>query len=142
MKKIFPASIIICAALLLAAAITVQKVASAPQTESAMDYSVYTDALDLIEIVEASELDADVLQTRNGKLIIERCIGIVDNAETGDGHVLNEDPNCNYISYRGVPGVLTGNVVCTYFIYNPDTNYIDDILLRFDYIIDSRTTEN
>lgn len=142
MKKIVPTGIIIGTIFLLGAGVIAQKAASAPQPESVMDYSACADALDLIEIVEASELDADVLQNRNGKLIIECCIGIVDNAETGAGHVLNEDPESNYISYRGVPGISTGNVICTYFIYNPDNNYKDDIIMRFDYIIDSCTIEN
>lgn len=137
MKKIIHAGVIIGVILLFGVAIAVQKAAKTPQPESAIDYSGYTDALNLIEIVEASELDADALQTRNGKLIIERCIGIVDNAETGEGHVLNEDPESNGISYRSVTGISTGNVICTYFIYNPDNNYIDDIIMRFDYIIDS-----
>ena len=137
MKKIIHAGVIIGVVLLLGTAIAVQKAVRTPQPESAIDYSRYADMLNLIEIVEASELDADTLQTRNGKLIIERCIGIVDNAETGEGHVLNEDPESDGISYRSVTGISTGNVICTYFIYNPDNNYIDDIIMRFDYIIDS-----
>jgi len=31
---------------------------------------------------------------------------------------------------------MEGDTILTYFIYNPDTNYMDDILERFDYVID------
>ena len=109
---------------------------------SDMDYYAYADSLDLIEIINGEDLPAEVLQDRNGKLIIERVIGIVDDVETGDGHTLNKDPNCQYICYKRVPGISVGTIVCTYYIYNPDTNYEDDIMMRFDYIIDSCAVEN
>ena len=111
-------------------------------TAKELDYRTYADTLDLIEIINAEDLTADEIQNRNGKLIIERVIGQVDNAETGDGHLLYEDSRYNYISYKGVPGILTGNVMCTFLIYNTDNNYEDDIMMRFDYVIDSCAVEN
>jgi len=77
----------------------------------------------------------EMLAARNGKLIIERAVGIVEDAETGAGHVIGYPEF--YISYARVEGISNGNVICTYFIYNPETNYEDDILMRFDYIIDT-----
>ena len=45
-------------------------------------------------------------------------------------------PDYYYISYRSVEDFQEGDTILTYFIYNPDTNYTDDILERFDYVID------
>ena len=99
-----------------------------------MSYHEYANELDLIEIIDSEALSAEALENRNGKLIIERVIGIVDNAETGAGHELS-DENA-FISYSAVEGISNGNIICTYLIYNPDTNYIDDIEARYDYIIE------
>lgn len=103
---------------------------------SEMNYHEYADSLDLAEIIDSTELTLEALQNRNGKLIIERVIGEVDNASTGAGHVLD---NANYyINYESVPNITNGNIICTYLIYNPGNNYEDDIMLRFDYIIDTK----
>lgn len=84
------------------------------------------------EVIDSDKLSNEDIENRNGKLIIERVIGVMDDAETGAGHVLN---NGNfYISYKRVDGISNGNVICSYFVYNPDTNYIDDIIMRFDYV--------
>ena len=110
-------------------------IAHATKSESEMDYYSYADSLALAEVIDSTDLTLEMLETRNGKLIIERCIGIVDDATNGDGHEIN-DTNA-YICYKSVDGIKKGNVICTYFIYNPDNNYMDDILMRFDYIIDT-----
>ena len=92
--------------------------------------------LNIIQIYETDDLTAEILENRNGNIIIEKTIGQVLN-ENGDGIVLNTDDDYyNYISYRYVEGAQTGDIILTYFIYNPDTSYIDDIMDRFDYIID------
>lgn len=109
-----------------------------PQT--GVDYYTYAESLDLVEIINANDLTFEELNSRNGKLIIERVIGIVEDAENGVGHVLFS-PNYEYISYESVKGIRNGNIICTYLIYNPDTNYEDDILMRFDYVIDSMAVE-
>lgn len=85
------------------------------------------------EIVNSSNLSADDLQARNGKIIIERVVGVVDDAETGAGHTI--DNGNYYICYDDVEGISKGNKVCTYLVYNPGTNYVDDVVARFDYII-------
>ena len=104
-----------------------------------MSYHEYASELDLIEIIDSEALSTEALENRNGKLIIERVIGVVDNAETGAGHLLsNKD---DFISYANVEGIANGNVICTYLIYNPGTNYIDDIEARYDYIIEKGTVD-
>ena len=104
--------------------------------KSEMNYYRYAQDLDQIEVINATELTLEELENRNGKLIIERVVGVVDNAETGEGHVLYEDL-FNYISYKSTKGIKNGDVVCSYFIYNPSTNCSDDTIMRFDYIIDN-----
>lgn len=89
------------------------------------------------ELYDASELFAEVLENRNGMVIVERCIGFVINKETGDGRVLNAlDENYNYISYRSVAeDYCDGTVFVSYMIYNPDNNYVDDIIERYDFVL-------
>lgn len=100
-------------------------------------YRQMLENLDIVEVYDCSELTAEILENRDGKIIIEECIGTVTNKETGAGKLLNyTDPDYYYISYSNVDGIRDGSVVLTYFIYNPDSNYIDDILYRFDYIIE------
>lgn len=94
---------------------------------------------DNIEIINSCDLTIEELQSRNGKLIIEVVIGQVDNFVTGAGHVL-DNPDF-YISYSSVEGISNGNIICTYFIYNPENNYEDDIMYRYDYIIDAQTND-
>lgn len=96
---------------------------------SVQSYRTYAN---FAKIIDSTEITYEEIEHRNGKLIIERVIGIVEDTN-GNGHAL-EDENY-YISYARVPNVSKGNIICTYFIYNPDTNYADDILKRFDYII-------
>ena len=101
-------------------------------------YEDYADTLDLIEVIDSNDLTIEALSNRNGKLVIERVIGIVEDAETGAGSVLNGDKNYYYISYDEVEGIHNGDIICSFIIYDPDTNYEDDIMLRFDYIIDCK----
>jgi len=100
-----------------------------------MDYYAYADSLDLIEIVNSPDLSMEDLAGRNGKLIIEQVVGVVTDAETGDGYIVGYTDY--YISYASVEGIQNGDVICSYMVYNPDNNYEDDILIRFDYIIDT-----
>ena len=44
----------------------------------------------------------------------------------------------DYICYKRVKGIKTGDTVLTIFIYNPGSNYTDDIIDRIDYIIDRK----
>lgn len=99
-------------------------------------YRELSEEIGAIEIVDSADLSLEDLENRKGKIIIEKCIGVVENSD-GDGRVLNcADPDYYYISYRSVEDFQEGDTILTYFIYNPDTNYTDDILKRFDYVID------
>lgn len=99
-------------------------------------YRELSEEIGAIEIVDSAGLSLEDLENRKGKIIIEKCIGVVENSD-GDGRVLNcADPDYYYISYRSVEDFQEGDTILTYFIYNPDTNYTDDILERFDYVID------
>lgn len=77
-------------------------------------------------------------RTEGNRLIVERAIGIVTNAERqGDGKILNAIDGCDYISYRNVDfQTCDGTIILTYLIYNPDTTYTDDIIERYDFCLD------
>lgn len=99
-------------------------------------YRNISDEIRAIEIIDSADLSLEDLENRKGKIIIEKCIGVVENSD-GDGKVLNcYDSNYDYISYRSVEDFQVGDTILTYLIYNPDTSYTDDILERFDYVID------
>ncbi len=106
-----------------------------------MDYYAYAESLDLIEIIDSPDLTMEMLEARNGKLIIERAVGVVTDIETGDGYLIGYPEF--YISYEQLvsenENVQNGNVVCSYIVYNPDNNYCDDIIMRFDYLIDAKS---
>lgn len=122
--------------LAIAALIGTIATATTARAETVDFYNQLSDDLNIIQVYEVDDLDCETLENRNGNIIIEKIIGQVLNAE-GDGIILNtEDDYYNYISYRGVEGAEVGDIVLTYCIYNPDTTYTDDIIERFDYIID------
>lgn len=76
--------------------------------------------------------DMELLENRDGKLVIEMAVGVVLD-EDGNGKIINCQycPDC-YIHYSCGS---VGDVIESYFVYNPDTNYYDDIMDRYDYII-------
>lgn len=90
-----------------------------------------------VRVYDSSELTAEVLENRIGRIVVERCVGVVTDAERGDGKLLNaEDPEYSYIGYRnlGFP-VSDGAEVLSYMVYNPINNGVDDIILRLDFPI-------
>lgn len=91
-----------------------------------------------IVVYDASELTANILENRRGTTVVERCFGRVTNAEQGDGKILNyADADYYYISYRGVYRPLSdGTILLSYMVYNPDNGYVDDIVERYDFILD------
>lgn len=94
----------------------------------------FVDELDAVQIIGCSELTGDILAARDGKIIVEEIIGIATSDK--DGRIINcKNPDYNYISYENVDGAKPGDIVVTYCIYNPDTSYEDDIILRRDYIV-------
>lgn len=88
-------------------------------------------------LYDSSELTQEVLTHRQGTVIMERCIGLVTNGQTGDGEVLNAaDPEYAYISYASADAAYRdGTVMLTYFLYNPESNAADDILSRHDFVL-------
>lgn len=90
---------------------------------------------DRLEIIDCNELSLDLLENRNGKLIIERVVGEVLD-ENGNGKVINApDGEDLYIHYDMEKGFEVGDLVVSYCIYNPDSNAPDDIIERFDYAL-------
>lgn len=90
-----------------------------------------------VKLYDCSELTAEVLEGRQGTTIVERCIGIVTDGQSGDGRILNLPDDCGYyISYRGIYRPISdGTVILSYMVYNPDNNYIDDIMERYDFVL-------
>lgn len=90
-----------------------------------------------IKVVDGSKLIGKMLMTRKGKNIvyIERIKGVVTNNK-GDGKILNAPKGVGtYISYKRVPKAKKGDKIITYCVYDPYTNYTDDIILRLDFIM-------
>lgn len=119
----------------------VEDVGDYTKTEELFLAELRTNGLVDYEMYDSSELSADVLENRKGTTIIERCIGVVTDASSGNEHgiVLNaHDPEKNHIGYgalAGIDEIADGTVVLSYMIYNPDNNYIDDITERYDFVI-------
>lgn len=91
-----------------------------------------TETDNFCQVYNSSDLTEDILANRQGKIIIEKCVGTVTDDEK-NGAIQNADSDYNYISYADVD-CIKGDTVITYLIYNPNTNYIDDVVERFDFI--------
>lgn len=87
-----------------------------------------TETDNICQLYDSSDLTEDILANRQGKLIIEKCVGTVSDDEK-NGSL--EDGS--YISYADVD-CAKGDTITTYLIYNPDTSYTDDVAERFDYV--------
>lgn len=89
-----------------------------------------------IRIYEPIDLTDEILTNRTvDELIIEHDTGVVLN-DLGDGEVTNPfDSNYTYISYCNLMEYANpGDTVTTYCIYNPYTQYEDDIKFRIDIV--------
>lgn len=71
----------------------------------------------------------DALETRDGKIIIEVSSGTVLDNE-GNGQDI-----CGYYVKYDSERFSAGDQVRSVFVYNPKTNYIDDIISRTDTLI-------
>lgn len=109
----------------------------APKANDPVDfYREMVDEMEPLRVIDSEDLTMEMLQNRKGTIIIEKVIGVANDNE-GNGKILNaKNPDYFYISYKSVPNVKKGNVILTYFVYNPDNNIEDDIMERFDFIID------
>lgn len=88
-----------------------------------------------VMVFQPDELPLEVLENRNGAVVIEMLISRIDSVETGDGTVLNTDSEFNYISFREylkTNEAKDGDIMLTYCVYDPSNNYEDDIVIRFD----------
>ena len=85
-----------------------------------------------VQIIPERKLTYAKRRSRKGKVLyIERCVGTVTTSNM-DGVTTNGD----YISYRCLKGkAKVGDVIVTYFAYNPNTRWIDDITDRCDAIL-------
>ena len=71
----------------------------------------------------------DALENRNGKIVIEVSSGtVLDDA--GNGQDI-----CGYYIKYDSERFSAGDQVQSVFVYNPETNYIDDIISRTDTLI-------
>ena len=110
---------------------------SKPMSDALKNIGYYrnlADEVGAVEIYDGSELTEVILCNRNGKIIVEKCIGIVLDDE-GNGRQLNPAvEGQDYIKYHGI---TAGSVVLSVFVYNPDNNSTDDIEIRKDFVLDS-----
>lgn len=93
-----------------------------------------------IDIYDTRDITENLLESRTegNRVIVERAIGIVTNAERqGDGKILNAIDGYDYISYNNVDfQTYDGTIILTYLVYNPNTTYTDDIIERYDFCLD------
>lgn len=89
-----------------------------------------------VQVIDCNDLTLEMLTTRKEKNImyIERIFGrVIDN--NGNGKILNPPEDGGYyISYDRVEDARKGNLIITYCVYNPYTNYDDDVIERWDFI--------
>ena len=82
-----------------------------------------------IDSQEESDKCYEALQHRKGKIVVEVVTGTV-TGENGDGQIDYQ----GYIKYHG--DLAVGTRIESVMIYNPNNNYIDDIMYRADTIIE------
>lgn len=90
----------------------------------------------ITKVIDCNDLTEEMLTTRTEHRImyIERIIGKVTDNEK-NGTVLNPPVDGGYyISYASVKGARKGDLVVTYCVYNPYTNWDDDVIERWDFI--------
>lgn len=89
-------------------------------------------------VIDCDKLTEKMLTHRSNKkhhiMYIEHICGIVtDNKK--NGKVLNPPKDGGYyISYRSVKNARKGDAIITYCVYNPFSNYDDDVIERWDFI--------
>lgn len=105
---------------------------TASSTMAAVSRLCRMDSVEMYFTCTQDDYDAmtDVLAHRNGKIIIKVI----------EATVLDDDGNASdqfgfYVKYDS-ERFSKGDKVKSVFIYNPDTNYLDDILYRSDVLIE------
>lgn len=109
-------------------------VTSAPV--QATEYTESVKAAPIVQVVDCNNLTEEMLTTRKEKNImyIERIIGkVTDNKK--NGKIINPPKDGGYyISYASVKGARKGDTIITYCVYNPYSNWDDDVIERWDFI--------
>lgn len=103
---------------------------------NATECSEAVKAAPMVKVIDCNDLTEEMLTTRTERNImyIERIIGKVTDNEK-NGKVLNPPVDGGYyISYASVKGARKGDVIITYCVYNPFSNYDDDVIERWDFI--------
>ena len=103
---------------------------------NATEYSEAVKTAPMVKVIDCNDLTEEMLTTRtdHNVMYIERIIGKVTDNEK-NGKVLNPpDDGGYYISYASVKGARKGDVIVTYCVYNPYSNYDDDVIERWDFI--------
>lgn len=92
-----------------------------------------------VAIYPTDELTNETLENRTNLdgVAVEKMIGMVTKGNNGDGIILNtKDTKHNYISYNNMDfETHEGTIILTYYVYNPETNYLDDVLERYDFVL-------
>ena len=120
----------------LASISIIGNVTSAPV--QARTYTDVTKNTPITKVIDCDKLTEKMLTHRSDKkhhiMYIERIIGkVTDNKK--NGKVLNPPKDGGYyISYASVKGARKGDVIITYCVYNPYTNWDDDVIERWDFI--------
>ena len=103
---------------------------------NATEYSEAVKAAPMVKVIDCNDLTEEMLTTRadHNVMYIERIYGIVTDNEK-NGKVLNPPEDGGYyISYKSVKGARKGDTIITYCVYNPFSNYDDDVIERWDFI--------
>ena len=92
----------------------------------------------ITRVIDCDKLTEKMLTHRSSKkrhiMYIERIVGRVTDNEK-NGKVLNPPKDGGYyISYASVKGARKGDIIVTYCVYNPFSNYDDDVIERWDFI--------
>lgn len=93
-------------------------------------------AAPMVKVIDCNDLTEKMLITRadHNVMYIERIIGKVTDNEK-NGKVLNPPKDGGYyISYASVADAEIGDTIITYCVYNPFSNYDDDVIERWDFI--------
>lgn len=103
---------------------------------NATECSKAVKAAPMVKVIDCNDLTEEMLTTRteHNVMYIERIIGKVTDNEK-NGTVLNPPVDGGYyISYASVEDAEIGDVIITYCVYNPFSNYDDDVIERWDFI--------
>lgn len=103
---------------------------------NATEYTEAVKAAPMVKIIDCNNLTEEMLTSRkeHNIMYIERIIGkVTDNKKNGKVLNLPKDGGY-YISYASVKGARKGDLIITYCVYNPFSNYDDDVIERWDFI--------